>query len=106
MAITKWTISTQEKNAPLRAWARLFLSKESPEHAGAEALIVGCCAPADSGHAAAPPKQLTKYRRVIGPRSMCSPRCRSAPSLPYHQGRCPSLDNPVLWKKGVESGSV
>src|SRR5262249_43601741 len=55
MAITKWTISTQEKNAPLRAWARLFLSKERPEHAGAEALIVGCCAHAASGHAAAPP---------------------------------------------------
>jgi len=30
-----------------------FSFKRKPEHAGAEALIVGCCARATSGHAAA-----------------------------------------------------
>src|SRR5262249_42048210 len=41
--------------------------------------IAGCCARAASGHAAAPLKQLTKYRRVIGPCSISSPAGR------YHQ---------------------
>src|SRR5262249_30686242 len=48
-----------------------------------------------SGQAtAATPKQLMKYRRVNRPRSMCSPRCRSASSTLYHQGRCSSLGYP------------
>jgi hypothetical protein len=58
----------------------------------------GCCARAPSGHAtAAPPKQLTKYRRVNEPRSMCSPLAGRHHQTVYHQGRCSSLDNPEMF---------